>query len=498
MKLSYLFRPLQNPCGVSTAGDIKAFAELFEIEKVKFEASPSYREQIPLGNVKPSTCAHGARIFIRTWVLEEMHDRISARVLKKRNLQKYRTGGLANLVERLTLEEAAMQGVCLGNPAESPYGPTAGYLIEEWMKSGLSFFDSCHRLLDWAVAPPKSVSDLRKLESSSDPHPLAGFFDQGAIFKATKDLDKPWVAKVGGSLWELALNDFPEEFLFTLVIDGSPAGTLNDLPKSWERPGPKPKSTATIAAGSSITSSMAASIDSATWLGRYKDGNCKAVWEEIRALGDQVSLPPHSGNLALVVDLFVSRSTQNLQLLIERLSILGFKFLGDDQVTEPPWQRPKPEGLTWLQEYSSEGSAPPAVLQEWYRQVGAVSFIGSHDVLCPICDDPFASGKYADPMQILPFESTCVPESGVVPFSFSKQLKALKAEPDGGYEMRLPQQGGDCWVSRADKATGGMWFSDYVRNCFQWGGFPGWAVYKKRSKRLEETLAKLTAGLLDV
>jgi hypothetical protein len=38
-------------------------------------------------------------------------------------------------------------------------------------------------------------------------------------------------------------------------------------------------------------------------------------------------------------------------------------------------------------------------------------------------------------------------------------------------------------------------FVAYLRECFQWGGFPGWARLERRP---EEDLALLTQGLLPI
>ena len=45
--------------------------------------------------------------------------------------------------------------------------------------------------------------------------------------------DLPFSANVDGSQWQLRLNDFPAEPLYTLLIDGQPIGDLDDLPPTW-------------------------------------------------------------------------------------------------------------------------------------------------------------------------------------------------------------------------------------------------------------------------
>ena len=46
----------------------------------------------------------------------------------------------------------------------------------------------------------------------------------------------PYVAEIEGRRWEVRVNDFPEESLYTLLIEGEPAETLEAWPEPWVRP----------------------------------------------------------------------------------------------------------------------------------------------------------------------------------------------------------------------------------------------------------------------
>jgi hypothetical protein len=43
-------------------------------------------------------------------------------------------------------------------------------------------------------------------------------------------------AKVSSENWKLRMNDFPDEPLFTLIIDGDEILHFNDWPRAWKRP----------------------------------------------------------------------------------------------------------------------------------------------------------------------------------------------------------------------------------------------------------------------
>ena len=55
-------------------------------------------------------------------------------------------------------------------------------------------------------------------------------------WRATWSRVMPLQAEVGDSIWVLRLGDFPAEAMYTLFIDGAPAGQLDDWPDAWERP----------------------------------------------------------------------------------------------------------------------------------------------------------------------------------------------------------------------------------------------------------------------
>ena len=47
---------------------------------------------------------------------------------------------------------------------------------------------------------------------------------------------RPYQASVDQAHWQLQVNDFPAEPLYTLLINNQPIGHLDDWPAAWERP----------------------------------------------------------------------------------------------------------------------------------------------------------------------------------------------------------------------------------------------------------------------
>ena len=51
-----------------------------------------------------------------------------------------------------------------------------------------------------------------------------------------------------GQRWEVRINDFPEEYMYSLLIDGTVVGDFHDWPEAWDRGSAKLERPATIAA----------------------------------------------------------------------------------------------------------------------------------------------------------------------------------------------------------------------------------------------------------
>ncbi|MGB1251884.1 MAG: hypothetical protein ACPG8W_14790 [Candidatus Promineifilaceae bacterium] len=57
----------------------------------------------------------------------------------------------------------------------------------------------------------------------------------GVVWHKTTSAEFPYMACVGDAAWKIRLNDFPEEDLYTLMIDGQSIADFNDWPEAWKR-----------------------------------------------------------------------------------------------------------------------------------------------------------------------------------------------------------------------------------------------------------------------
>lgn len=59
---------------------------------------------------------------------------------------------------------------------------------------------------------------------------------ENVIWKESADPRQPYFASHGNEAWTVRVNDFPNESLFTLIVDGTEVGDFDVWPQAWERP----------------------------------------------------------------------------------------------------------------------------------------------------------------------------------------------------------------------------------------------------------------------
>ena len=52
----------------------------------------------------------------------------------------------------------------------------------------------------------------------------------------TGDPEFPFEASIASRSWRIRINDFPEQPLFTLLVDGTEVGDIEEWPEPWSRP----------------------------------------------------------------------------------------------------------------------------------------------------------------------------------------------------------------------------------------------------------------------
>ncbi len=141
-----------------------------------------------------------------------------------------------------------MIDLCYNNPAslydvkslEQPhgYGPSLRRLWAEAKRRGASDEDAWNHVVAWARHRPEAwkVEDQRKKKGLAYATPALGEpMARQLTWTATGDPDHPWTAEVDGKRWQVRLNDFPDDFMYGLVIAGETVGHFHDWPQTWRR-----------------------------------------------------------------------------------------------------------------------------------------------------------------------------------------------------------------------------------------------------------------------
>ncbi len=252
-----------------------------------------------------------------------------------------------------------------------------------------------------------------------------------------------------------------------------------------------------------------------SYLARYQDGEYEQVWAELTALGEQVRQEPLLPDALAVARETMRRVAHNIEVIAARLPSIGYRFgyeADEDEEEDSlstPYRPPSPNAAEQVAELESLVGALPLSLRAWYEVGGSVDFIGFHKLWSGIYTDPLviSSVEYAleecrdwqyqvsenGPDEVGPYEAELAPD-------FYHKDNVSGGAP---YGIELPN-------AAADAVLLNEWhdanFVEYLRECFRWGGFPGFDISHLMNPRHlvadaampPEHLALLTADLLPI
>jgi hypothetical protein len=114
---------------------------------------------------------------------------------------------------------------------------------------------------------------------------------------------------------------------------------------------------------------------------QYIGGAYSEVWDELRRLGGDVRQAGTIEDATAVTRETVRRAKLNLATVVQRLTALGYAF--DSELTAILRNPPKNISKRLAAFEAALGGKLPLILTSWYEQVGSISLMGSHPVLCP-------------------------------------------------------------------------------------------------------------------
>lgn len=139
--------------------------------------------------------------------------------------------------------------MCMGSPGgvldvRSPmaphgYGPSLRRLWVRAKRAGRTDPEAWGEIVAWARHRPEAwvAEDRRKKKGLAQATPeLGAHLARTLEWDSTDNREVPWSTVVDGRRWTVRLNDFPDDYMYSLIIDGADAGPFHDWPETWSRP----------------------------------------------------------------------------------------------------------------------------------------------------------------------------------------------------------------------------------------------------------------------
>ena len=224
---------------------------------------------------------------------------------------------------------------------------------------------------------------------------------------------------------------------------------------------------------------------------RYVAGERDAVWKELVRLDASVRDDPHAADALAVAYETMVRVEKNVRTVVDRLTGIGYRFTSNRRpsgVASAPVNAQKQ-----VANFEKQFGTLPLSLRVFHEVVGEVNLIGAHPAI-----DPPGNTIAIDPLVVYGLDEGLVEhdeddEHGDgAPNAVTIAPDDLhKANTSGGdpYEMAIPDLRADGELLNERHH---LFFVDYLRLCFKFGGFPGYDAMETIPAELE----RLSAGLV--
>ncbi|NJP06972.1 MAG: hypothetical protein HC837_15810 [Chloroflexaceae bacterium] len=248
-----------------------------------------------------------------------------------------------------------------------------------------------------------------------------------------------------------------------------------------------------------------------SYLERYEQGHYEEVWLELTALGPTVRQEPIYSEAVAVARETMRRVRHNLELLVERLPTLNYRF-----ATTPPLEYAHEQKSTYLQRIEQQYNPLPLSIRQFYEVFDEVTLLGDHPVLNRYdMDDTLDQEELSDELSVLFTDPLCLfslaPLEGTVEGIDDESMRQLgqfatiDLTPDLTFFTSAQTQMNKLIIPNSSMdvhATTGTWagmlFISYLRLSFKWGGFAGFSYQPEAAKVAKAELDFLTKDLLPI
>lgn len=140
----------------------------------------------------------------------------------------------------MSLLNASRSGGLEVSSMEQPhsYGPSLRALWAEAKRLGKSDADAWEHILVWGRHRPACwdrMDERKKKRQPLVPPALVERLARTVTWKKSDDLDHPWTIELDAERWQIRLNDFPDDTMYSLAIDAAAIGDFHDWPATWQR-----------------------------------------------------------------------------------------------------------------------------------------------------------------------------------------------------------------------------------------------------------------------
>ncbi len=283
-----------------------------------------------------------------------------------------------------------------------------------------------------------------------------------------------------------------------------------------------------------------------SWAERYEAGEERVVWDELVALGPEVLEPHHRADAEHVADLTMQRAAANVATLVVRLTVMGYRFgaryhhnrrrrtiedlglrdsleaagrdvgwvdAGDVVEQVMGWVAPTFAVEPEIDHAEHLLGPLPLTIPALMRWVDAVDLTGSFPSWNPSAfdfdegDNGIPFGVYSGALHLngiatinenfQPSPAMLVPGAVLPARSFALPLgpdHRLSANREGDYHhILVPDAVADPLLLGVDRRPD-IRLVEYLRTCFDWGGFPGFEL----ADEVPPEIAVLRRGLLPI
>lgn len=108
--------------------------------------------------------------------------------------------------------------------------PSLEYILRQAPKSSMRAAELFNYIKDWT-----EIGGAESRRRKGQEKRLEEWLIEKTDWILTHDAQSPWQTTVGDCLWQICINNFPDEPMFTLMVQGIVMGDLEDWPKTWKR-----------------------------------------------------------------------------------------------------------------------------------------------------------------------------------------------------------------------------------------------------------------------